>query len=146
MKAIQNKVCKLMIDRHKIISAGVYSNDVVDACWKLSWRPSEVEWSSFALSSSTCPCTPRCVMSWQHPYPFFSQTHKVLSMFSRKGSGQLNNTHFRTRCLTDLSASHDPIFIYHEATNSLFVYTIMTSDSSKAYCLLHQFVGHTVQT
>jgi hypothetical protein len=31
VKAIQNTTCKLMIDRHKIISVGAYSNDDVDA-------------------------------------------------------------------------------------------------------------------
>jgi hypothetical protein len=134
-----------MIDRHKIISVGAYSNDDVDAGWKSSWRPSDVEWSSFALPSSVCPCTPRCVVPWRQPHPFFSQTHKALSVFSRKGSGQPNNRYIRTRCLTELSASHDLVFIYHEATNSLFVYTIMTSDSSIAYCLLLQFLSHTVQ-
>ena len=31
VKAIQNMVCKLMIDRHKIIGVGAFSNDVGDA-------------------------------------------------------------------------------------------------------------------
>ena len=30
VKAIQNTVCELMIDRHKIVSVGAYSNDFGD--------------------------------------------------------------------------------------------------------------------
>ena len=83
---------------------------------------------------------------WCHTYPFFfSEAHKALSMFSSKGSGQLNDAYFRTRCLSDLSDSRDLVFIYHEATNSLFVHNIMTSDGSNAYCLLHRFLSHTDQ-
>jgi hypothetical protein len=31
VKALQNIVCKLMIDRYKIISVGAYSNDICNA-------------------------------------------------------------------------------------------------------------------
>ena len=73
----------------------------------------------------------------------FSTKHtRLFSCFRGRGQGNLNNRYFRTRFLTDLSASHDLVFIYHSNEFSVHIHRNdirqqQCSSPSPSICKVH---------
>jgi len=65
-----------------------------------------------------------------------SQTHRILSIFSRKGSWQLTK-HFCTRFNTGLNNYHVLVLMFLYEMSSQLICIIMVSNCSSFYSLVH---------